>query len=408
MAAWTSSNTWSAMADWEDVRRIALGLPETTERDRDGKLQWLVRDKLVAWERPLRAADLAFLGSAAPDGPVLATRVEHLGLKDALVANDPNVYFTTPHFNGYPAILVRLERISVPDLEALMVDAWLARAPTRLARFETAVEAVINGDLGELEHLVAEHPRLVHERSALAHRATLLHYLAANGVEDRRQKTPANAVAVARLLLEAGAEPDALADMYDGQYPTLSMLVSSAHPAQAGLQVALVDTLLDHGAAVEGRGSGLWISPLMTALAFGYLDAAQALVRRGARVESLAAAAGLGLFDEARRMLPSADALTRHRALALAAQHGHTSVLELLLDAGEDPNRYNPEGNHAHSTPLHQAVWSNHLDTVRLLVERGARLDLRDTVHHGTPLGWAEFGRRAEIAAYLHGLSGQA
>jgi ankyrin repeat protein len=139
----------------------------------------------------------------------------------------------------------------------------------------------------------------------------------------------------------------------------------------------------------------------MTALAFGYLDAAQALVRRGARVDTLAAAAGLGLLDEARRCLPTADALTRHKAVALAAQHGQTRVLDLLLDAGEDPDRYNPEGNHAHSTPLHQAVWSNHLEAVKLLVARGARLDLRDTIHHGTPLDWAEYGHRTEIAAYL-------
>jgi ankyrin repeat protein len=135
-------------------------------------------------------------------------------------------------------------------------------------------------------------------------------------------------------------------------------------------------------------------------------DAAQALVRRGARVDSLAAAAGLGLLSDARRLLAAADALDRHRALALAAQHGHIRILELLLDAGEDPNRYNPQGNHAHSTPLHQAVWSNQFDTVRLLVERGARLDVRDTIHHGTPLGWAEYGQRAEIAAYLRGRSG--
>jgi ankyrin repeat protein len=76
-------------------------------------------------------------------------------------------------------------------------------------------------------------------------------------------------------------------------------------------------------------------------------------------------------------------------------------VLRLLLDAGEDPNRFNPEGNHAHSTPLHQAVWSGHLDTVQLLVERGARLDTRDTLWQGTPLGWAEFGERTAIAEYL-------
>jgi ankyrin repeat protein len=144
----------------------------------------------------------------------------------------------------------------------------------------------------------------------------------------------------------------------------------------------------------------------MTALAFGYLDAAQALVRRGARVDTLAAASGLGLLDEARRLLPSADALMRHKALALAALHGHTPLLELLLDAGEDPSRYNPEGNHAHSTPLHQAVWANHLAAVQLLVGRGARLDLRDAIHHGTPLDWAEYGQRTLIAAYLRGLPG--
>ena len=391
------------MADWGDVRRIALGLPETSEQAG----RWLVRDKLFVWERPLRKSDLIALGPAAPDGPILAARVEHLGMKDVLIATDAEVYFTTPHFNGYPAILVRLERIAVPDLEDLIVDAWLARAPTRVARFESAVQAVITGDLDELARLLAAHPRLVHERSSLAHRATLLHYVAANGVEDWRQKTPANAVAIARSLLEAGAEPDALADMYDGQYPTLSMLVSSAHPARAGLQVPLLDLLLDFGADVEGRGSGLWVSPLMTALAFGYLDAAQALVRRGAPVDNLAAASGLGLLDKAHNFLPTADALTRHKALALAAQHGHTPVVELLLDAGEDPNRYNPEGNHAHSMPLHQAVWSNNLETVKLLVARGARVDVRDTIHHATPLGWAEYGHRPDIAAYLGGLPGR-
>src|SRR5262249_24026711 len=121
------------MATWEDVRRIALALPETTPRERGGHDQWLVKDKGFAWERPLRKADLAALGAAAPDGPVLAAHVPDLGAKEALLADDATVYFTTPHFNGYPAILVRLEVINEADLTELLVEAWLARAPKRLA-----------------------------------------------------------------------------------------------------------------------------------------------------------------------------------------------------------------------------------------------------------------------------------
>jgi hypothetical protein len=279
-------------------------------------------------------------------------------------------------------------------------------------RFESAVEAVVGGDRAALESLLREDPTLVRARSTRVtphdppvHRATLLHYVAANGVEGYRQKTPKNAVEIARTLLEAGAEVDALADMYGGQCTTMGMLVSSCHPAKAGVQIALVDTLLDFGAAVERRGRGPWSSPLMTALAFGYLDAAEALVRRGARVDSLPAAAGLGRLADVERLLPSADAESRHRALALAAAHGRAEITRRLLDAGEDPDRYNPDGLHAHSTPLHQAALAGHDAVVRLLVERGARLDIKDTIYQGTPLEWAEYGGRHEIARFLGGVS---
>ena len=274
--------------------------------------------------------------------------------------------------------------------------------------FESAVEAVIEGDLPGLQSLLREHPELVRARSTRithfdppVHRATLLHYVAANGVESYRQKTPTNAVEIARTLLEAGADPDALAGMYAGQCTTMSMLVSSCHPARAGLQPALVDLLVDFGAAVEPRGSGSWDSPLITALVFGYRDAAEALVRRGAGIDNLAAAAGLGRLDLAAQLLPIADPQTRHRALALAAQNGHADVVKLLLDAGEDPNRFNPQGTHSHSTPLHQAALAGHADVVRLLVERGARLDIRDTVYRATPLGWAVHGGHTHLESYL-------
>lgn len=121
------------MATWDDVREIAMALPETDERAGDSP-QWRVRDKLFAWDRPLRRGDLEALGDAAPGGPVLAARVPDLGVKDALLADDPTVYFTTPHFDGYPAILVRLDTIPVSELEELLVEAWLTRAPKRVAR----------------------------------------------------------------------------------------------------------------------------------------------------------------------------------------------------------------------------------------------------------------------------------
>ena len=121
------------MTTWADVRRIAVTLPEVAERSSRGLPQWRVKDKLFVWERPLRRADLEALGENAPDGEILGARVADLGVKEALIADDPEVYFTTPHFDGYPAVLARLERIQVPELEELITEAWLARAPRRLA-----------------------------------------------------------------------------------------------------------------------------------------------------------------------------------------------------------------------------------------------------------------------------------
>ena len=122
------------MANWDDVRRIALALPEASERVSRDRRQWRVKDKLFVWERPLRRSDLDALGDEAPDGPILGARVEHLGAKEALLANDQGVFFTTPHFDGYPAVLVKLDEIGLDLLEEVVVEAWLCRAPKRLAQ----------------------------------------------------------------------------------------------------------------------------------------------------------------------------------------------------------------------------------------------------------------------------------
>src|SRR3954454_16837729 len=100
-----------------------MTLPGASERTSRGHAQWRVKDKLFVWERPLRRSDLEALGDAAPDGPILGARVEHLGAKEALLANDDGVFFTTPHFDGYPAILVRLDAIAVDELDEVVVEA---------------------------------------------------------------------------------------------------------------------------------------------------------------------------------------------------------------------------------------------------------------------------------------------
>jgi hypothetical protein len=119
------------VASWDDVGRIVTELPETAE---PSPRNWRVRKKLIAWERPLRKADYAALGADAPEGEILGARVADEGVKFALIADDPCVYFTTPHFDGYPAVLVRLAEISVPELKELITDAWLAQAPKTLSR----------------------------------------------------------------------------------------------------------------------------------------------------------------------------------------------------------------------------------------------------------------------------------
>jgi hypothetical protein len=122
------------VADWDDVRAAVEGLPDVTEADRRGCLVWAVHDKGFLWERPMRNADIAALGDAMRDAPILAARTADIGVKEALISDDPDVFFTTPHFEGYPAVLVWLDRIDAQTLKELAADAWLRQAPKRLAK----------------------------------------------------------------------------------------------------------------------------------------------------------------------------------------------------------------------------------------------------------------------------------
>ena len=120
------------MATWDDVARVCLTLPATTEGTSRGRRQWRVRDKAFVWERPLGKKDMAELGDAVPTGPVVAAYVPDEGAKRALIAEEPDVYFTTRHFDGYPAVLCRLEELDEQSLTELAAEAWGCRAPARL------------------------------------------------------------------------------------------------------------------------------------------------------------------------------------------------------------------------------------------------------------------------------------
>ena len=344
-------------------------------------------------------------------------------LRAALAAHDREAVLRLkwghPRFQGVSVAEVSVARTGIDDARTVVAreqgfEDWpeltdyaeRVRRDERVRRFEAAVDAVVSGDERAVEATLIDDPGLARARSVRRHHATLLHYVAANGVEQDRQRTPPNAVGIATRLLDAGADPDALADMYGHQCTTLSLLVSSSPPADAGLQLALAELLLDRGARLRGPGSA-WQSAVVTALTFGFSDTARALSRRGGLVTDLVEAAGLGEAGQVERSLPESDARARHAALALAAQHGHTGAVRVLLEAGEDTNRFNPDGFHGHATPLHQAAGGDHVDVVRLLVERGAHLDVRDRIYGATPLGWAEHGRCTRTAELLRELGAQ-
>ncbi len=254
------------------------------------------------------------------------------------------------------------------------------------AVFRRAVDLLDAGDAAGLRAHLKQHPNLARQRVVFEggnyfRNPALLEFVAENPI--RHGTLPGNIVAIAKVILDAGAERSAINE-------TLGIVCSGRVPRECGVQLPLIDLLCDHGADPE--------SAMQPALAHGEFAAANALIQRGARID-LPAAAALGRTEDFARLLPEAGPEDRHRALALASQFGRLEIFRALLDAGEDPDRYSPV--HSHSTPLHQAALAGHAELVRLFVERGARLDMKDILWHGTPAGWAEHGGHPELAAYL-------
>jgi hypothetical protein len=254
--------------------------------------------------------------------------------------------------------------------------------------FRHAVDLLDSGDVSGLRDHLRRYPLLAKQRVLFEggnyfRNPSLLEFVAENPI--RHATLPKNIVDVAKVILEAGVERSALDE-------ALLLVATGSVPRQCGVQRALIDLLCDHGADPN--------SAIRPAALHGEMDSVHALISRGARV-TLPVAAALGSLDRTRQLVPSADSHNRHLALALAAQFGQIEIVRLLLDSGEDPDRYNPPGAHSHSTPLHQAALAGHEAVVRLLVERGARLDLKDVLWHGTPAGWARHAGHIELAEYL-------
>ncbi|HSY34360.1 MAG TPA: ankyrin repeat domain-containing protein [Acidobacteriaceae bacterium] len=254
--------------------------------------------------------------------------------------------------------------------------------------FRRAVDLLDAGDAEGLRRLLQDHPQLVKQHVLFEGKnyfrsPTLLEFVAENPV--RHGRLPANVVEVARVILEAGPEKESRDE-------ALMLVATGSVARECGMTRPLIALFCAYGADPD--------KAIRPAAVLDEHDAVLALIDEGAKVD-VAVAAALGRVDEFRRLLKKATANDRWLAMAVAAQFGHAEIVLALLDAGEDPNRYNPPGGHAHATPLHQAALAGHGAVVRLLVERGARVDLKDTMFGGTAAEWAAYAGKVEVERYL-------
>lgn len=267
----------------------------------------------------------------------------------------------------------------------------ITRTSSPISRFEAAAEAIVKGEITTLERHLREEPELIHARSTREHRATLLHYISANGVEGYRQRSPKNAVAIAKLLLQAGAEVDAEADVYGGGATTLGLVATSIHPERAGVQDALMQLLLDHGAVIDHpRGAGNEHHAVKRCLANGRPQAAVFLAARGAYLD-LEEAAGVGRLDVVKSFFtddgslkPNATKAQLDAGFIWACEYGRKDVVEYLLN--KDVNLRT--GENTGETALHLAAHRGQLEMIKLLLDRGAPLEAKN-VYGGTVLGQA-------------------
>src|SRR6266536_1572582 len=244
------------------------------------------------------------------------------------------------------------------------------------ALFEKAADAVVAGDAVTLKELLHQNLDLIHARSVRNHHATLLNYVGANGVEGFRQKTLPNAVEVAEILLKAGADVDAVGDMYRGT-TTLGLVTTSVHPVKAGVQKELVDILLKYGADINHAVAPDYTEGnlILACLHNGRGEIVSYLAEKGANLD-LEAAAGAGILDEVKKyynedgsLKENADTTKRDLGCIWASCYGHKAVVEFILEKGFDVSTV-ADG----ITALHGAVLGGHGDIIQLLLEHNAPL----------------------------------
>lgn len=286
-------------------------------------------------------------------------------------------------FLSWPRLKKHIEKPTLTDQLNLRHDERIEDST-----FRRAVELLDAGDVNGMRAYLKQHPKLVRQHVTFEganyfHNPTLLEFIAENPI--RHGTLPKNILEVAKAILDAGPDRVALNE-------ALMLAATGSVPRECGMQRPLIDLLCDHGADPA--------TAIHAAALHNELPSVEALLRRGAPLD-LPIAAALGRNDDARSLLPHADGEMRHLALALAAQYGRVEAVRMLLDAGESPDRYNPVGGHSHTTPLHQAALNGYDDLARLLVERGARLDMKDILWHATPADWARYAGKTELEAYL-------
>ena len=350
---------------------------ETITSDSSSRVWTRAEDALVNGDVPTLDALLASHGDMLRKGPVQSSWWG--GLAPDYSKGDAR------------AIIAREHDFESWDQFAAFAEAMKdARSP--VAQFEAAVDAIIVGDSATLEQLLRANPSLVRARSTRTHHSTLLHYVGSNGVEGFHQRTPKNIVRIAGILLDAGADINATADMYGGGSDTLGLAATSIHPVTAGVQEELMALLLARGASLGGeKGAAAWSKLINACHANGRPGAAEFLASRADGLD-LEAAAGVGRLDivetffDANGRLANATDQQLQDGFTWACEYGRTDVVEFLLQRGMDVAA---KLRHHRQTGLHWAAYGGHADTVRVLLRHNAPVNATDETFEGTPLGWA-------------------